>query len=159
MADGVFNVSKGRVAEFVQRLLDNDPTGCEVVVTLMEGAASDATLVDVDTFAALFALGDASEADFTNFARTILTNASQGGLTRTVDDTNDRQECDLSDITFASAGGATNNTLTRLITGFDSSGAGTDSGIVPMTFHDFAETTTGSDIIAQFASTGFFRAA
>ena len=157
MADGVFNIAKGRVNEFLNRVDDDDPSTSEIVITLMTGAATDATLRDVDTFAALFALGDAAEATFTNFARKILTQADITGPTP--DDTNDRQDSDLPDQTFTSAGGATNNTLTRLIVGFDSAGVGTDSGIVPMTFHDFAATTDGSDIVAQFAAAGFYRAA
>ncbi len=157
MADGVFNIAKGRVNELVNRVLDDDPSTSEFVVMLCTGTETDATLRDFDTFAAVLA-GNLAEATFTNYAREILTD-SVGGLTVTTDDTNDRNEADMSDITYTAAGGASNDTLTRLITGFDSSGAGTDSGIVPCTFHDFAVTTDGSDIIAQFAATGFFRAA
>ena len=157
MGDIVFNIAKGRVNELVLRTIGDDPSTAEIVVMLCTGTETDGTLQDFDTFAAILA-GNLAEATFTNYAREIL-DESSGGLSSTTDDTNNRRESDASDITYSSAGGAANNTLTRLIFGYDASGAGTDSGIVPLTAHDFAETTTGSDLIAQFASTGWFRAA
>ena len=37
-------------------------------------------------------------------------------------------------------------------------GAGNDSNIIPLTFHDFVLTSDGSDVTAQFDALGFFRA-
>ena len=93
-----------------------------------------------------------TEATFTNYAR-------KTGITGTitVDDTNDRVDVDIPDQTWTSAGGATNNTLTKLVTAYEESAA--DSGRIPMTHHDFAVTTDGSDITAQVNSAGFGRAA
>ena len=59
---------------------------------------------NLDTVADLLAL--ATEATFTNYARQNLTRSGP-----TEDDTNDRVNMDISDVTIASAGGATNNTL------------------------------------------------
>lgn len=125
----------------------------------MFGAITDATLRDLDTFSAIFADAGATEATFTNYARQIVDDASGDNLSRTVDDANDRQECDMDDRVYTNAGGATNNTLTRLLIGYDPLGTGVDTNIVPLVALDFAETTTGSTITAQFAATGFFRAA
>ena len=56
MADFVFNLSKGRVAEFFNRVDSNDPANSAIIVVPVDrGAATDATLKDHDTLAALLA--------------------------------------------------------------------------------------------------------
>ncbi len=157
MGDGVFNIAKGRVVEYINRVDANDPSASEIVVMLGFGAITDATLKDLDTVAAIIADGGFTEATFTNYARKDITDS--GVALGSPDDTNDRFEVDLPDQTWTSAGNGTNNTLTRLITIYDSTGSAADSGLVPMTFHDFAVTTDGSDLVAQFNALGFFRAA
>ena len=48
---------------------------------------------------------------------------------------------------------------TDLVICYDSdTTAGTDSNIIPLTLHDFVVTPDGSDITAQIAAAGFFRA-
>lgn len=145
MADEVFNIAKGAFAEKIR------DGATSVGIMLLKTAESDATLRDYDTLAAILA-GANTEADFTNYAR-------KTGLTGTVtvDDTNDRVDCDVPDQTWTAAGGASNNTLAKAIVFYQESAA--DSGRVPMTHHDFVETTTGSDITLQVNASGFARAA
>lgn len=145
MADGVFNISKGAVAEKVR------DGATAVGILLLKANEAAGTLVDYDTVALMLA-GSNTEADFTNYAR-------KTGLTGsiTVDDTNDRVDVDIPDQTWSTAGGATNNTLTKAITYYQESAA--DSGRIPMTHHDFALTTDSSDITLQVNASGFFRAA
>lgn len=146
MADGVFNISKGA---FVEKIRD---AGTNVLILLLQANEAEATLVDRDTVALMLTEAGTTEATFTNYAR-------KTGLTGTitVDDTNDRVDVDVPDQTWTSAGGATNNTLTKLVTAYEESAA--DSGRIPMTHHDFAVTTDGSDITAQVNTAGFGRAA
>lgn len=146
MADGVFNIAKGAVAEKIR------DSATVVLILLLKANEAEATLIDRDTVALLLAEAGTTEADFTNYAR-------KTGLTGTitVDDTNDRVDVDIPDQTWTAAGGASNNTLTKLIVAYEESAA--DSGRIPLTHHDFAETTTGSDITAQFNAAGFHRAA
>lgn len=156
MADGVFNVSKGKVNEYVARVDGNDPTNSALVIVLFKVSEADATLEDYDTLSALLA-GSNTEADFTNYARKVLTDADISAPTP--DDTNNRQDADFPDQTWSSAGGASNNTLTKLIVCYDDdSTGGTDANLIPLTHHDFAITTTGVDLIAQVNAAGFFRA-
>lgn len=156
MADLVFNVSKGKVALYHDRVNDNDPANSALVVVLLKTAASDATLRDQDTLAAILA-GGSTEADFTNYARKVLTDADISAAT--VDDSNDRVDADIADQTWTAAGGASNNTLAKLLICYDSdTTSGTDSNIVPLTAHDFVVTTNGGDITAQIAAAGYFRA-
>jgi hypothetical protein len=144
MADQVFNIAKGAFAEKIR------DGATSVGIMLLKTAESDATLRDYDTLAAILA-GSNVEADFTNYAR-------KTGLTGTVtvDDTNDRVDCDVPDQTWTLAGGASNNTLAKAIVFYQESAA--DSGRIPMSHHDFAETTTGSDITLQVNASGFARA-
>lgn len=144
MSNGVFNIAKGAVAE---KFRDGAANG---IVLLLKANEAEATLRDRDDLAAL--LGASTEADFTDYAR-------KTGLTGTitVDDSNERVDVDLPDQTWTGAGGATNNTLTKLIVAYQESAA--DSGRVPLTDHDFAATTDDSDLTAQFNAAGFYRAA
>ena len=144
MADFVFNISKGAVAETYR---DSAANG---LILLIKTAESDANMRDRDDVAAVVA--NSTEADFTNYAR-------KTGLTGTVtvDDTNDRVDVDMPDQTWASAGGAANNNLVAAVVAYQNSAA--DSGRVPQTKHDFVVTTDGSDLTLQVNAAGFFRAA
>jgi hypothetical protein len=145
------------VNEIHNRVNDNDPTNAALVVVLLQTAEADATLEDYDTLSALLA-GSNSEADFTNYARKVLTDSDVAATS--VDDTNNRQDADIGDQTYSSAGGASNNTLAKLLVCYDSdTTGGTDANIVPLTHHDFVITTDGSDIVAQINAAGYFRAA
>lgn len=152
----VFNRSKGRAVEFVERINANDPTNSVLVWSLWNITASDATQRDLDDFAAIEASGTNAELTSgtnANYARKVLDNTS--GITVTYDDTNDRVDLDCADQTWTALGAGTN--VTAAISGYDSdSTGGTDSGILPVTQHDFVITPDGSDVTAQIAV--FFRA-
>jgi hypothetical protein len=157
MADGVFNIAKGRVNEYMNRIDSNDPTNSALVIVALKASEADATLEDYDDLSTLLAQAGNTEADFTNYARKVLTDTDI--TAPTPDDTNNRQEADCPDQTWSSAGGATNNTLTKLLFCYDNdSTGGTDSNIIPLTHHDFAVTTDGTDLVAQINAAGFFRA-
>jgi hypothetical protein len=155
MADGVFNIAKGEVKAMTKLAIAGSGGAALVVVLLKSaGLVGDSTLVDYDDLAALLA-GASDEANFTNYARKVITG---GTITNTVDDTNDRMDSDIPDQTWTSAGGATNNTLGKLVVCFRPATGSADSALVPLTHHDFPEVTTGSDIVAQIATAGFYRA-
>lgn len=155
MADGVFNIAKGKAKYYAEQAIAGSG-GAALVVLLLKsaGLVGDSTMADYDDVAAILA-GASDEADFTNYARKVITG---GGITNTVDDTNDRLDTDIPDQTWTSAGGASNNTLGKLIVAFRPATGSADSALVPLTHHDFAEVTTGSDIVAQVAAAGFYRA-
>lgn len=143
MADLVFNVAKGVVAEKVAD--SNNKLG----ILLIKTAESDALMKDRATITAV--LSGSTEADFTNYVRK---TAIVG--TVTVDQANDRVDVDIPDQTWTTAGGATNNTLAKLIVYYEEAAA--DGTRIPLTAHDFVVTTDASDLIAQVAAAGFFRA-
>jgi len=155
VADLVFNRSLGRVTEFAERVNANDPTNAVFVIAAFVTAAADATIKDLDTLAAIEADGDTAEATNTNYARKVLDEGD--GITVTYDDTNDRVDVDVPDQTWTAVGAGDNWTDLAFCYDSDSTG-GTDANIVPMTWHDFAVTPDGSDITAQIATDGFYRA-
>jgi hypothetical protein len=148
MADFVYNQAKGAYAEWARRVNNNDPTNSVIIIALFNTTATDATLKDLDTIALIEA--DALTAELTsgsnaNYARKVLDQT--GGLTITVDDTNDRVDVDCPDQTWTALGAGT--AITDGVTGYDSdSTAGTDANIIPGTQHDFAITPDGSDVTA-----------
>lgn len=145
MADQVFNISLGAVVEKIR-------DGASAIgVLLLKTAEADDTLNNHDTVAAMLA-GSNVECDFTNYAR-------KTGITGTitVDDTNNRVDADIPDQTWASAGGALNNNIVKLVPYYQESAA--DSGRIPLTHQNFVLTTDTSDVTAQVNAAGFFRAA
>lgn len=157
MANQPFNIAKGRVVEFYNRVKSNDPTNSAFIVVLLKVAEAEATLIDYDTLGALLA-GSNTEADFTNYARKTITDADLAALP-SPDDTNNRYDIDMPDQVYTSAGGATNNTLVKAIICYDSdTTAGTDANIIPCAHYDFSVTTDGSNLTMEINSAGFYRA-
>jgi len=161
MADGVFNISKGFVNEYVQRILSNDPATAELAVHLWAGTdVTDDVMRGYETVAAIEA-GILNEATFTGYAGTQplnITDTGQG-LTQAVDHAADNFESDFDDITWTAAGNGANDTLHRLTVSYDEPGTDVDATMIPVCFYDFNVLTDGSDLTAQLDANGFFRAA
>ena len=147
MADFCFNIAKGEVKKYCK--LDGGANDALIVVPLeTTGLEADATLKDYDDLAALLA-GASNEQ--TTMGRKTITSAPI-----TVDDANDLVDIDIADQTWTAA---TGNAVSKLLVCYDpDTTAGTDSTIIPLTAHDFVVTPDGSDITAQIAAAGFFRA-
>jgi hypothetical protein len=156
MAASVFNISKGRVVEFANRVDVSDPTNAVFVVVALNSTATHATLRDLDTLALVIADVNTVEAANTGYARIVL---DQDDITTiSPDDANDRFDVDLADFEF---GAITDDDVdwTHLVLCYDSdSTGGTDTNIVPMLLFDFAVTIDGSAVTAQVNASGVFRA-
>lgn len=156
MANLVFNIAKGRFVEYANRINTNDPAASALIITVFNTTATDAVLADLDTLAAIEADVNTAEVTNTGYARKVLTDT--GGIVITVDDTNDRVDVDIPDQTWTAV--AATPTWTDIVAAYDSdTAAGTDANIVPVSLHDFAVTPDGSDITAQVAAAGIWRAA
>lgn len=156
MANQVFNIALGRVAELYNRVDTNDPTNSALVILILatSGIESDATLKDVDTVTALVA-GTTNEVTNSGYARKVLTDADIVAFAP--DDANDRVDLDIPDQTWT--GVAAGDGWNDLVVAYDNdTTGGTDTNIVPLTMHDFVVTPDGSDITAQIAAAGFYRA-
>jgi hypothetical protein len=153
MANIVFNIAKGRVVEYYNRVKSNDPANSALIIVPLEtsGLESDATLIDKDDLAALVS-GATNEQ--TTMGRKTLTDSDLAALPAP-DDTNDRYEVSLPTVTWTAASG---NAISKLVVCYDSdTTGGADSAIIPLTMFDFAQTPSGADI--QMTTGVFFRAA
>lgn len=156
MANFVFNISLGRVAELYNRVDLNDPANSALIIAILAtaGIETDAVLKDKDDLAAVV-VGTTNEVTNAGYARKVLTDADIVAFAP--DDVNDRVDLDIPDQTWTAvaAGDGWNDFLVC----YDNDTAGgTDANIVPMTMHDFVVTPDGSDITAQIAAAGFYRA-
>lgn len=156
MADGVFNIAKGHVNEYQDRIDSNDPANSALIVVLLKAAEVDATLADYNDLNALLLAAGNTEADFTNYARKTITDTD---LTASAKSGTNKESDITADQTWTAAGGTLDNTLVKLLVCYDSdTTGGTDANIIPLTHHDFAATTNGGDLTAQFDAAGYFRA-
>lgn len=153
MANIVFNIAKGAVAAYYDRVKGNDPANSAIILVPLEtsGLEADSTLIDVDTLTALLA-GATNEQ--TTMGRKTLTDAELAAIPAP-DDGNDRNDRSLPTVTWSAA---TGNAISKIAVCYDpDTTAGTDANIVPLTMFDFAQTPSGADI--QMTGGVFFRAA
>lgn len=146
MADFVFNIGKGRVAEMAANTDD-------LRVMLLKTGDTEANLQDADNITAILA-GTPVEADFTGYSpspREILTN-----VVLIVDDTANEGQADCDNIVWSPAGGATNNNVVAAVI---YKHVTNDGDAIPLTYHDAIFTTNGSDVTLQIPVDGFFGAA
>jgi len=155
MADLVFNIALGRAAEFYNRVKTNDPAASELTVSVLatSGIETDAVLRDKDTFSDVVS-GTTNEVTNTNYAVKVLDDTVL--VAYAPDDTNDRVDLDIPDQTWTAV--AAGDGWNDIVICYDPVGSQTTTDMIPMTLHDFVVTPDGSDITAQIASTGFFRA-
>ncbi len=155
--DDVFNISRGKVNAYYERVATNDPANSAIVVVLMQTIEADATIADYDSLGALLVPAGNVQADFTNYARKILTDAD---ITNpSPDDTNNWQSSTIGVQTWTSAGGATNNTLVKALLCYDpDTASGDDTSIIPLTYHSFDATTNGNNLVMNINASGTYRA-
>jgi hypothetical protein len=151
VADGVFNVAKGKIRYYAELPATND--ALIVVLLKATGLEADDVLNNYTNLQTLLAASN-DEADFTNYARKTLAS-----VTITQDDTANRVDLDAADLTYTAAGGATNNTIGKLLVCYDNdTTGGTDANLVPVCYYDCSFTTDGTDITIQLATAGWGRA-
>ncbi|MEY5098929.1 MAG: hypothetical protein RJA36_1648 [Pseudomonadota bacterium] len=152
MANIVFNIAKGRVAELYNRVKSNDPSTSALILVPIEtsGLESDATLIDKDDLAAVLS-GATNEQ--TTMGRKTLTDAELASFPG-ADDANDRMSISLPTVTWTAA---TGNAISKILVCYDSdTTGGSDSSIIPLTMFDFVQTPSGADI--QMTGGEFYRA-
>ncbi len=153
MAVFTFNIAKGRANELANRINNNDPTNAVFVLVALVSTATDATLKDLDTLAAVIADGNTAEATNGSYARIVLDNTDS--ITVTVNDTSDIQFVDFPDQVFEDIAGG--DDWTHLFLGYDSdSTGGADSAIVPITCSPFVVSPNGGDINVTVDAGGAF---
>lgn len=157
MADFIFNVALGRIAEYHNRVDQSDPTNAALVVVAINTTETDANLRDLDTLAAVLANANTDEVANTGYARIVLDQDDLAAVSP--DDANDRMDLDLADFEF---GAITDDDVdwTDLLLCYDpDTTGGDDTAIIPLICFDFPITVDGSSITAQLNAAGYFRAA
>lgn len=157
MADFVFNIAKGRVVEYYNRVENNDPSTSALIIVVLatSGLEADSAMRDEDTLDQVLN-GTTNEVTNSGYARKTLTDTELAALPAP-DDANDRYDIDIPDQTWTAV--AAGDGWSKLLVCYDgNTGTGDDTNIVPLTAHDFVVTPDGSDITAQIAAAGFFRA-
>lgn len=152
MANIVFNIAKGRVVEYYNRVTSNDPANSALVIVPIEtsGLESDATLGRKDDLAAVLS-GTTNEQ--TTMGRKTLTNVDLAALPAP-DDVNDRYEVSLPTVLWTAV---TGSSVSKLIVGFiPDTTSFTDADIVPLTMFDFPVLPSGADV--QMTGAVFARA-
>jgi len=154
VANQVFNVALGRAGEFQNRVDANDPAASELVVMILAtaGIETDAVLKDKTTFADVV-VGTTNEVTNTGYTKKVLGDVD---VVFTVDQANDRVDLDIADQTWTAVGAG--DGWNDFVMGYDPVGAQTMTDIIPMTLHDFVVVPDGSDITAQIAAAGYYRA-
>lgn len=154
MANLVFNIAKGRVAELYNRVQTNDPANSAITIVVLaaSGLETDATLLDKDTLSAVLS-GSTNEVTNTGYSRANLTDSNLAAMSP--DDTADKMVLDLPDVTWTSV--QAGDQFAKILTVYTpSTVTSTDSNRVPLTMTDFVVTPNGGDITANI--TGFFEA-
>lgn len=155
MADFVYNIAKGRAAEFYNRVDTNDPANSALIIIVLatSGIETDAVLKDKETLSAVLA-GTTAEVTNTNYSRKVLTDADIVAFLP--DHVSDVVLLDLPDQTFT--GIAAGDGWNDIVISYDpDTTSGTDADIIPNTQHDFVATPDGSDITVQIPS-GYYQA-
>lgn len=153
MAAFTFNSSLGRVVELYRRVKSNDPANSSILlVAINAGGASDDTMRDYDTLAAL--LADAQVAEVTNsgYSRIVLNDADIAAVPAP-DDTLNRIELALPARTWTAI--AAGSGWTDVVVCYRPDTASADADIVPMTLFDLVKTPDGGDI--PLAAGPFYR--
>jgi hypothetical protein len=143
MANIVFNIGKGKVAGFYDRVKGNDPSTSALVLTPIEtsGLEADSALIDSDTVAEVV---DGATNKQTTMGEKVLTDAELAAIPAP-DDTNDRNERSLPQVTWAAAAG---NPISKILVSYrPDTGSAADATDVPLCMFDFVFTPDGSDIV------------
>lgn len=146
MADIVANISLAKWGYYAGL-----PAAADAFIVIpleTTGLVSDATLKDYDDVGTMLA-GATNE-------QSTLGRKTVTSITVTVDDTNDRLDVTFADQTWTAGSG---NPISKLCLAYDGdTGAGTDTNIAPISYHDFVVTPDGSDITADLPTDAVLRA-
>lgn len=152
MSNIVFNIAKGKVAAYYDRVKGSDPSTSAIVLTPIEtsGLEADSALIDSDTVADVV---DGTTNKQTTMGEKVLTDSDLASIPAP-DDSNDRNERSLPTVTWAAAAG---NAISKILVSYRPDvGSPSDSTDIPLTLFDRAETPSGSDI--ELTAGVFFRA-
>lgn len=143
MANFTFNIAKGRVVEFYNRVKSNDPAASRLLLIPCSASDTEANAQDADTVTQVLATA-IDEQTAGGWVRKVLTDTELAALPAP-DDTNNRYAVQVPQVTWT--GPTAGSNTTGLLIAYDSTAGGADTALIPLTFHDFAVTADGNDVI------------
>lgn len=144
-----FTVTADKIGYYVEQAAAG--TGTIVARLFKSGGESDGALADRATMAAVKT--GSTECDFTNY---VAGGKDMASPARSIDATGDRVKLTVaSPITWQNAGGATNNTVARIIYAYKPTSGAADSAILPLMSTDISATTNGNDLQVSVHADGF----
>jgi hypothetical protein len=143
MAAFTFNISKGRIVEFYNRVKSNDPANSAFILVPLSVGDTEANRQDDDDLQTFLAAAP-NEAG-ASWGRKTLTDAQLAAFP-SPDDANNRYSVAVPAVTWT-APTAGQDTVALAICYDSDTTAGTDANIVMCTYHDFAVTADGNDVV------------
>jgi hypothetical protein len=146
VADHVTNIAKGRLAYYGGL---PDANSAFIAVLFRDAVQADGTLNDHTTLSTWLASN--SEANFTNYARKVLT-----GVSVSIDNATDRVRIiATTPLVWNNAGlSGTNNSLSKILFCYRPSSTPTDAQIIPISHHDLSATTNGTNLQINLNASG-----
>ena len=138
----VFNIAKGRVVEFYNRVENNDPSTSTLVLVPLSVGGTAAQGRDFDNLNVV--LGDANFDEQTagGWSRKVLGDAQLAAFPAP-NDGSDYYGVAVPAVTWT--GPTTGNNVAQLLVCYDAN-SGADTAIIPLTAHIFAVTADGNDV-------------
>ena len=154
MANFVFNIAKGRVVEYYNRVKANDPANAALILVPLSASGTEAQGQDLDDLAAVEADANFAEQTAGSWVRKTLSDAELAALPAP-NDTDNRYDVQVPAVTWTAP--ETGSDTTGLLICYDpDTTGGTDANIIPLVHCDFAVTADGNDVELQVGD--FFRA-
>jgi hypothetical protein len=156
VSDFAYNIAKGRAVEFFNRVDANDPAASTLTVIPVDVAAvTDATLKDLDDFAAIITAG-VTERNANNWNRKTITDTDLAFPAP--NDAGDSYDVSVTALSFVWSPGPTAGAVTDLIICYASVATPTNAQLLPVAQYDFPITPDGSDVTATINASGLYRA-
>ena len=154
MANFTFNISKGRVVEYYNRVKANDPSASALILIPLATSGTETQGQDLDTMALVEADANFSEQTGGGWVRKTLTDA-QLATFPAANDTDNRYDVALPAVTWTAPTAGSNTT--GLLVCYDAdTAAGDDTALIPLTHHTFAVTADNNDVVLSVGN--FFQA-
>lgn len=149
MANGVFNIARGKIGYYANPALGLAGANARLRIVVLEAAEADDVLNNYDDLATLLAAAGNTEATATGYAAA---QHAAADLTFTVDDAANTARVVIgTDDTWTAV---TGNAFVKLLVCYDPDNTvGTDADVIPLSHHDFAVTPNGGDITANYDQT------
>lgn len=137
----VFNVAKGRVAEFVHRVDANDPANSALIVVPLSVGGTQKQGQDFATLAALLADAAWDEMTTGGWVRKTLTDTNIADIT--TDNSNNMNLAAIPNVVWTTPTGA----IVGVVICYDAdTTTGTDTNIIPLTAHAYPVTGVGANL-------------